>query len=295
VPSFQDWEFPHDYIPDFWPSPAPPSGAFDPVTCGITSVTFAIDEAHLVPQCESVWYAVNNMQRYGMGFPNIDNQANILPLRKDIRHCFDRRWFVIVPKIYRTETETRTAPSSQYVTHIISREAKELWPVYHNVIVETQPDHSRAYLFAHFAWAILSGVKFFVIQGDPRLVIRLHKDENGKIEYKAENCTGKVLQSQYGGGGSLVASPSKRKSGQRSVADNEGYSSELSEDSDDGAGDPDRVWDMGDRWGGAERRREQRSTDETAPDLEPDVQMKLEEALHRVMSEQQTAASREGS
>ncbi len=52
-------------------------------------------------------------------------------------------------------------------------------------------------------------VKLFIIRGYPYYVIRVHKDEKGKIEYKAEYCSGKTLQSEYGGGGSQIATPKK--------------------------------------------------------------------------------------
>ncbi len=67
------------------------------------------------------------MFRYGIGSSDINDQANILPLRKDIHYYFDNRWFVIVPKIVTIATEN-TTPSLKYVTHIISQEAAELWP-----------------------------------------------------------------------------------------------------------------------------------------------------------------------
>jgi len=200
VPSFQDWQFPHDRIPDFWPRAATASTA----TCSITDSNYAIDGAHIVPQKERAWYKDNNMKIYGAGLRDIDNQANILPLRKDIYHCFDNRWFVIVPKIAKVETGSAT-PSIRYVTHIISRDAAELWPTYHNTLVESLRNSSRAYLFARFAWAILFRVKLFVINGYPRHVIRIYKDEESAIEYKAEHCTGKMLSSEYGGGGSQAA------------------------------------------------------------------------------------------
>ena len=156
VPSFHDWEFPHDRIPDFWP----PVVASPTTTCGITNTNFAIDGAHLVPQEERAWYENNQMQRYGSGLLDIDNLANILPLKKDMHHCFDNRWFVIVPNIVEVEgisATTSPQPLPQYVTHIISSDANELWPTCHNILVQSLNGRSRAYLFAHFAWAILSG------------------------------------------------------------------------------------------------------------------------------------------
>ncbi|KAF4637201.1 hypothetical protein G7Y89_g883 [Cudoniella acicularis] len=228
VPSFQDWQFPHDHIPDLWPIPV----ASSTTTCSITNTDYAIDRAYLVPQKERTWYKDNDMSRYGVGLPDIDNRVNILPLRKDIHHCFDNRWFVIVPKIVKVETESAT-PSIQYITHIISREAARIWPIYHNILVKSLHNSSSAYLFARFAWAILFRVKYFIINGRPRYVIQIYKDKEGEIEYKAEHLTGMMLSSKYGGGGSQAATPKKRKFEPGSVANDEENPIESSgEDSD---------------------------------------------------------------
>jgi hypothetical protein len=229
------------------------------------------------------------MSRYGAGLADIDNQANILPLRKDIHHCFDIRWFVIVPKMAKVETRSMT-PSIKYVTHIISPDAAELWPTHHNTLIESLHNLSHAYLFAHFAWAILFRVKLFVIKGCPRYVSRIYKDEKGKIEYKAEHCTGKMLSSEYGGGGSQAATPKKRKSGLGSTANDEENLTESSgEDSDISMDETDGLWDMMDDWKGRGRNRRQESSDETVPDTEvhlaSDVEADLREALRKGMSE----------
>jgi hypothetical protein len=226
------------------------------------------------------------MRKYGMDLGDIDNKANILPLRKDIHYCFDNRWFLIVPKIGKVETQPASSP--QYVTHIISSSAAELWPIYHNTLVESLHPKSRDYLFARFAWAVLFRVKGFVVAGLPRYVIRLYRDENGKIEYKAERCTGRVLRIEYGGGGSQTATPLKRKCGLGSRVDEENLA-ESSEDSDISMEEPDILWDVADDWRGSRRRREQMSSDETAPNLEPDVEKDLRKVLRDGMLEQQTA------
>ncbi|KAF4624778.1 hypothetical protein G7Y89_g13391 [Cudoniella acicularis] len=238
VPSFQDWQFPHDHMPEFWP----PATTSSTTTCGITKTNFAIDGAYLIPQRERTWYEDNEMSRYGVGLSDIDNTVNILPLRKDIHYCFDNRWFVIVPEITKIETRSAT-PSIQYITHIISRDAAGIWPIYHNTLVESLHNSSCAYLFARFAWAILFRVKSFVIKGCPRYVIRIHKDEEGNIEYKAEHCTGMMLSSKYSGGGSQAAIPKKRKLG--SVANDEENPIESSgEDSDISIEEMDGLWDV---------------------------------------------------
>ncbi|KAK4162842.1 hypothetical protein QBC43DRAFT_355534 [Cladorrhinum sp. PSN259] len=253
VPSFQDWEFPRGRIPDWWPSVnSSPTVA----SCSITNAGYAVEQAHLVPKEERVWYRENEMQVYGVGLPDIDNEANLLPLRKDIHYAFDARWFVIVPKMVTTDSSPQA--SYQYVTHIISVSAAELWPTYHNTIVESIHSRSRAYLFARFAWAILLRVKLFVIAGEPRHVIRVARTPAGRKEYKTEHCSGAELENAYGGGGSRAATPL--------YTDQDGFS-ELSGDSDTDMSDMDVRGTTGDwiEWG---RNRRQESLDETAPNVE---------------------------
>jgi hypothetical protein len=85
--------------------------------------------------------------------------ANRVPLRPDMHGSFDKRWFAIVPKATVTEGGGQTF---QYVTHILSDCAAELWPEYHNTLVQYIDQRSRPYLLARFAWAILLNVKPFV-------------------------------------------------------------------------------------------------------------------------------------
>ncbi|KAF4631087.1 hypothetical protein G7Y89_g7047 [Cudoniella acicularis] len=263
------------------------AAASSTTTCGITNTNYAIDGAYLVPQKERTWYEDNNMSRYGVGLPNIDNRVNILPLRKDIHYCFDNRWFVIIPKITKVETGSAT-PSIQYITYIISREAAEIWPIYHNALVKSLHNSSRAYLFARFAWAILFRVKSFIISGRPRHVIRIHKDEEGEIEYKAEHLTGIMLSSRYGGGGSQAATPKKRKFEPGSAANDEENPIESS--SEDSDMEMDGLWDVID-WEGRRQRRQRRQdpSDETVPDdkvhLASDIEADLREALRKGMQQ----------
>ncbi|KAK3363953.1 hypothetical protein B0T25DRAFT_56175 [Lasiosphaeria hispida] len=268
VPSFQDWEFPHDRIPDWW-HPAVPSPA---VNCSITNAGYAVEEAHLVPREERLWYRENEMEAYGVGMPDIDNKANILPLRKDIYWAFDARWFVIVPRMVTTDSSVPAAP--QYVTHIISRAAAELWPAYHLTIAESIQDECRAYLFARFAWAILFRVKLFVTAGETRNVIRIVRI-SGTRSYKTERCSGAELESAYGGGGSKTAAPLKQNPRKR-------RSAQASDQGDlsDTSGDSDAAEDWEEEWGRDRRDRRQASSDETAPDAMP-AQPLSEAKVHR--------------
>lgn len=168
-----------------------------------------------------------------MNLPDISNEANIFPPRKDIHYLFGVRWFVIIPRIVTIDSSLQ--PSPQYVTRIISQSAAELWPSYHTTLVESLHYKSRAYLFAGFAWAVLFRVRLFVIAGQHRHVIRISRDKTSNVEYKVEYCSGAELENAYGGGESKAATPlnqRKRKSGQGSTANEEDSFTESSGDSD---------------------------------------------------------------
>lgn len=198
-------------------------------------------------------------------------------------------------------TNSSLQPSPQYVTHIISRSAAELWPTYHTTLVESLHSDSRAYLFARFAWAILFRIKLFVTAGRHRHVIRLYRDQTGVIEYKTEYCTGTELQNADGGGGSKTATPlnpRKRNSRKVSIANRDADFVESSENSDTDMEDTD-FWDGMDHRGERGNRRKQESSEESAPDtkacLAPEVEADLRATLRKVMTQQQEAESKEDS
>lgn len=231
VPSFQDWEFPHGRIPDSWPE-VPATLIPPPGRCGISNFSFAIEDAHLVPQEEALWYARNDMGRYGDEvLRDINVAANILPLKVDIHRCFDKRWFAIVPKV----SGTAGPYSPQYATHVLVRAAAELWPTHHNTLVQYLHPEARPYLFARFAWAVLLQVKSFIIAGPERHVFRIQTSDADKMgcAYKNERVSGSKLKASYGGGGSKRATPVNKSSGAGSMADDDGNRVESSSEDDD--------------------------------------------------------------
>lgn len=113
---------------------------------------------------------------------------------------------------------------SQYVSHIFSLHADELWSTCHNTIVQHLHDDSRPYLFARFAWTVLLYVKPFITEGFSRRVIRIQpKSEDQKIKREEESLSGVELKALYGDEGSKPAG---------SVADDDENSMELYEDDD---------------------------------------------------------------
>src|SRR5205814_2940390 len=64
------------------------------------------------------------------------------PLRSDSHHCLDKRWFAIVPKPYPSHDPSLPGPTTQYVTHLLTREAAELWPEQHYI----SPCNAQTYI-----------------------------------------------------------------------------------------------------------------------------------------------------
>jgi HNH endonuclease len=158
------------------------------------------------------------MGRYGSELlRNIDDPANILPLKVDLHRCFDKRWFAIIPK----STEISASYPPQYITHILLQEAAELWPTYHNTPVQYLHENTHYYLFARFAWAILLQVKPFIIAGFSRHVIRIQMSGEDKINREEKFLNGSQLKAYYGGGGSKRATPLNKRSGTGSMGDDD--------------------------------------------------------------------------
>ncbi|KAL6852225.1 hypothetical protein J3F83DRAFT_563379 [Trichoderma novae-zelandiae] len=260
VPSFRDWSFPHHGLPDIWTTnPVSQLPGSRPNTCAITGDSYAIDRAHIIPREEDSWYNNVGMPYYG---GDINNPTNFLPLRKDLRKCFDDRWFVIIPK--------RPGNTSQhkYMTHILPASAADIWPTYQNIIVQGLCQNSNAYLFARFAWAIFQQVKLFMTTGFDRNVIRFEWDQcNTSTSYKEETLEGSQLKALYGGGGSKSATPMKRNF-REAFEDIEGSVYENSVGYSGSDVDAEEFWDgkTGEIGGNMGSKRREQSSSETLPE-----------------------------
>lgn len=113
---------------------------------------------------------------------------------------FDSGFFAIVPKVSPPGTMPR------YVTHILSREASDIWSNRHTAIVQHMGKRCSEYLFARFAWTILLGIKNFVTSNHHRQVIQFRVVGEDQYEYANERMSGQGLKVKYGGGGSTPRS-----------------------------------------------------------------------------------------
>ncbi|GAP86892.1 putative conserved hypothetical protein [Rosellinia necatrix] len=194
VPSFADWQFPHDKLPMEWEQPHNPPDEQDPSLpvpdsvlsrCYITDVQIGLERAHILPASEIEWYQWNQMQHYSAltpGHTGIDHQSNKILLLAHLHWAFDRSLFVVVPKPSAgpstpgpqssTSTLSPRIKRQQYAfaAHVLSdnNEASDFRDKYHNFPL--QPKYSKQFkhefLFARFAWALFPYLTHFVYRSD---------------------------------------------------------------------------------------------------------------------------------
>ncbi|EEU38240.1 uncharacterized protein NECHADRAFT_66931 [Fusarium vanettenii 77-13-4] len=205
VPSFNDWQFPHDKLPDWWIAPTSSLGLHTK-RCAVTNTSYAFTWAHLIPKEEQQWFNKNGMGLYGGGSHSLDDQHNILPLKADLYVCFDQSVFALVPKQHREPNgEFRT----EYVLHVLDARESEFAALYQDRPIKCLVSGSREYLFARFAWTVISRIKPFLTSGVGRRVIRFRvracdgdtDEENLRAEMQNVFMDAKKLEALYGGGG----------------------------------------------------------------------------------------------
>ncbi|KAF5570516.1 endoglucanase type c [Fusarium phyllophilum] len=205
VPSFRDWQFPHDRLPEWWSVPTSRTSLYAK-RCAVTNTSYAFTWAHLIPREEQSWFSKNGMGLYGGGSHTIDDPHNILPLKADLYVCFDQSVFALIPK--QSGQANGVEANSQYVLHVLDGREAEFTALYQNRPVETLVEGSREYLFARFAWSIFSFLKPFLTSGVGRRVVRFRlraSDDDAEEEHLISEMQNvfldsRKLESLYGGG-----------------------------------------------------------------------------------------------
>ena len=176
VPTFRDWEFPHDAVPDRWEqalsSSAGPRGQVlapsqlstalrtRDKSCRITGCQEGTQVAHICPQSELDWWLSNSMSNYNKrAGTTLNDLCNAFLLRTDLHIAFDASKFVFVPK-------PDAQRGFQIVTHVMEP-SSELEHLYHNRALQPL-DVSPATLFSRFAWSIFPLLGTFLSAQVPR-------------------------------------------------------------------------------------------------------------------------------
>ena len=193
VPTFREWRFPHDQLPDPWkritptdPDPTVPDQSFATsnltlalqtrdVSCCITGCREGTQVAHLCPQKEADWWYDNAMSRYNMGSANTpDDLSNALLLRTDLHIAFDKPKFVFVPK------PSSDSEYPQLVTHLLEASA-ELEYLYHNRVLQSMRS-SIQMLFVRFAWTIFPLLGGFLTCRERRRLLLVNEIVDGSVD-----------------------------------------------------------------------------------------------------------------
>ncbi|EJP61293.1 uncharacterized protein BBA_09768 [Beauveria bassiana ARSEF 2860] len=238
VPSFAHFQFPHNNLPPTWKASSIPletttnSVHARDVSCRITLSTLGTEIAHLIPRRENSWFASNEMGRYSS--PTLAATAtltgdarNAILLCSNIHSTFDQRRFVFVPK------------HGSWVIHVISGTPKDELPaVYHNAQPQQLSGIAVEYLFARFAWTVLSS-GMFLHTGVSRRLITLRQEDgvSGVSDVSGEEC--RTLFAPILGSKSCNNSPRKRVREDEEAADISEEDDDLDELDDSDAS----VWD----------------------------------------------------
>ncbi|KAK3367396.1 hypothetical protein B0T24DRAFT_635758 [Lasiosphaeria ovina] len=205
IPSFHHWRFPHGSfdengtphgnlpppwknlrLPEFAP-PRPtlkgPAAAMDrDITCRVSGYMDGVEKAHLVPEGERLWFVSNRMDRYcrrPLEVSAINDDKNILVLRKDLHHLFDARRFTFVPKRF----GACASEHAQVVTHVLLPSGSpEFVGLYHNRSPQLICGISVECLFARFAWSIFTDEHIPFFQSDLEYTVRLWDKAKGEAE-----------------------------------------------------------------------------------------------------------------
>lgn len=181
VPSFREWNFPHDNLPERWKLfeyDSSPSKIWKDRevallvrdhSCRICGYREGTKVADICPKEESDWYIRNQMDRYhcNMFSSGLDDAANAALLREDLHLAFNNRSLVFIPKCDADKGDGKV----HFVTHVFEA-SEEFEKLYHNHILHKLTDVRPEYLFARLAWTIFPLLNIFLRSGlAPHLII----------------------------------------------------------------------------------------------------------------------------
>lgn len=126
---------------------------------------------------EKSWFIENAMDHYGTlggrtGQDVVDIPTNLIRLRADIHHLWDKRDFSIVPRCRRDE-------SSMWAACAMTQNP-ELLELSHDVEVQSLAGLPSEFLLARFAWDIFPTLLAFLQSSQPRVLAVRRAD--GKVE-----------------------------------------------------------------------------------------------------------------
>ena len=223
VPTFAEWEFPHNNLPPSWKEcniprdpghDVPRSGTqvlSRDIRCQITAYREGTEHAHLVPTSETFWFERNQMARYTRA-SSITDPRNLFLLRSDLHSIFDSKKFAVVPK--------RSIPNKDkplLVVHsFVATADSEITQLYHNVSLQTLSGIAKEFLFARFSWTIFPLLCIFLNRGVPRALLVREEQGNTVKTFSGVQCRTMATPVR-----SRSISPKKRKHPDTPAAEDE--------------------------------------------------------------------------
>lgn len=224
------------------------------IRCGST---FALPSKALFPTFPAIacptrllLHTANFLIRYvqnPMSRLPIDDESNLILLRRDLHFLFDRNRYVFVPKTPSLpSTSQSSSPAIAIAIHILQpQRSVQLVSTYHNRLTQ-QPlcGLSREMLFSRFAWALFHEEIMTFFSGDGKVVVRTWDKAAGcvKDDTCSANTVARIAQVfESVGTRSRSASPRKRAllSQDRDLCDqpNFGWDDKGSDDEENDSGD----------------------------------------------------------
>ncbi|KAH6634763.1 hypothetical protein B0J18DRAFT_30163 [Chaetomium sp. MPI-SDFR-AT-0129] len=203
VPSFDHWRFPHGHLPSPWKDIRPDTYATHPHahfkskaaalirdgTCRISGYCDAVEVAHLVPLADGNWFRSNRMERY-CSLPAdphpINDERNLILLRRDLHHLFDTRRFTFVAKSIFAQPllpPAAHAPTAQLALHVMLPSGSDQLPgLYHNrTLQDPVRDVAVEFLFARFAWTLFTDENMPFFNGFVKHAVLLYNLSEGRV------------------------------------------------------------------------------------------------------------------
>ncbi|KAF2207523.1 hypothetical protein CERZMDRAFT_102416 [Cercospora zeae-maydis SCOH1-5] len=179
VPNFRAWRYPHSSsLLPLWTEASHNDEVAARHTgcstesiaverCRITNRKLEVDNAHIIPVSEKLWFTNNEMGVYGdlygrSGEIIADSFANLLRLRCDAHRLWDKLNFSIVPRNDHP-AENRAAWFTQALG-----DDEELHQYWHRQKLNSLAGRPPQYLLARFAWDIFPKLHEFLQAGQER-------------------------------------------------------------------------------------------------------------------------------
>ncbi|KAL8709035.1 MAG: hypothetical protein Q9220_006159 [cf. Caloplaca sp. 1 TL-2023] len=217
-PTFRQWQFPHQNLPQGWGALPQDCAAETPTPthsdltnavvkrdhqCILSGDRDILEGAHICPSGETDWFKSNAMRQYNRSQNQTlrsitDDMSNLVALRRDLHFAFDtKKMFVLVPK------------KGDWRVNFL-QPSHDLHPRYHNKIVKLSHEIAPEHLLTRFAWIIFPQLHGFLTQGPSRRVRVTTEDAQGNVGEMEEELGKASVEERFFPRPARSESPKKR-------------------------------------------------------------------------------------